>query len=85
MITTSVGPLGVGRLSMPATLLRTVNLSPATIGRAYSKLCSACSKCLPCESIRPSRRSVAALSVVGKVGGATTLRYPAARAAASSK
>src|SRR5437660_1220716 len=57
MITTSVGPLGVGRLSIPATLLRTISLSPATIGRAYSKLCSAWSRCLPGASIRPSRRS----------------------------
>src|SRR5438105_1403937 len=57
MITTSVGPLGVARCSMPAILLRTVSLSPATIGRAYSKFCSACKRCLPGESIRPSRRS----------------------------
>src|SRR5690606_4224857 len=76
-------PEGPMRSRTSATLVETRMRSPAKIGRSYSKPCSACSRDLmPTPS--SSRRSAAEWKLAGKVGGATMVGNPEARAYSSS-
>src|SRR3990172_4116090 len=79
----SMGPLAPARSCRSATRETTVMRSPATMGRPYSNCWSLWSTARAPRSSEWRKRSLT-VSTTGKVGGASSPEWPAARAASSS-